>query len=298
MAGAEGRAGLAPGWLGQRIPRACIVGLGLMGGSWAGALHRLGWQVSAVERDTSSLTLAVQKGWIQEGWQEIPPVLDVDLVILALPIKGLQDELSLQFTLSPGTIVTDVGSVKSRICQKYGVESWPGSYFIGGHPMTGSEKSGFGAADPELFQGYPYVLTPEADCPQEVLVHLERLLGQVGALVVYRDAAEHDKQVAMVSHIPHLLAVSLTLAADELAGTSALDLAGRSFRELTRIAESSPEMWQEILVDNSAAILSSLECWQRQLDRLSACVQAQDGEGIATAFRTASKIRQNLGGRG
>jgi len=164
--------------------------------------------------------------------------------------------------------------------------------------MTGSEKSGFSAAQPDLFQGYPYVLTPGEDCPQEVVDCLAKLVQQIGARVVYRDPVQHDQQVAMVSHIPHLLAVSLTLAANDLAGESGLDMAGRSFREITRIVESSPEMWQEIMVGNAASIVEGLECWQRQLDKLSEYVRSQDGQGIAEAFREANRVRENLMGRG
>lgn len=285
---------LSPGWIGQRTPRACIIGLGLIGGSWAGALHRLGWQVWAVEREKDSLAVAKQKGWIQEGWTEIPPVLDVDLVVLALPLQALLAEMDLSGRLYRGTIVTDVGSIKSDICQKNTGRLGQGWFFIGGHPMAGSEKSGFNAAQPDLFQGYPYVLTPGEACPREAVLCLDNLLQQMGARVAYRDPAQHDKQVAMVSHIPHLLAVSLMLAANDLAGKAGLDLAGRSFRDITRIVESSPEMWQEIIVGNADAILEGLASWQQQLDKLSEYVRVLDGQGIAEAFRDANRVRETL----
>lgn len=293
---------LSPGWQGLRCPQACVIGLGLIGGSWAGALHRIGWKVIAVDASKNSLALAEEQGWIEQGFLEIPPHVDADLVILALPLPLIRSGIeTLVGRLNPGTIVTDVGSVKGEVCSD--VKSLLSSdtglgqeriFFIGGHPMTGSEKSGFGAAEPNLFQGYPYVLIAE-DCPEEVVESLSNLLSRLGAQVVLREKEQHDLEVAMVSHIPHLLSVALALAAEDISHDgSALQLAGRSFREVTRIVESSPAMWQEILIQNSEAILHGLDQWQSRLNQLRGYVQAQDGANIAQAFRQAAIVRNRL----
>lgn len=287
---------LSAGWSGDRIPRACIVGLGLIGGSWAGALYKLGWHVSAVEQDPESLNQAINRGWIQEGWTDIPLEIDVDLVIVALPLHRMLESLdNLIGRLKSGVIVTDVGSIKTEISLKASEFRQRGIYFIGGHPMAGSEKSGFIVANPELFKGYPYVLIPEEDCPEQVVQQLEELVVSLGANVVLRQALKHDREVALISHIPHMLAVALTLAAQDVSdqGLSALQLAGRSFRELTRIADSSPEMWQEIFVRNNTAILEGLEYWQKRLNELSEFIRSGNGEGIARAFQQAHIIREN-----
>lgn len=302
MLDAEQKTLLSPGWRGLRRPRACVIGLGLIGGSWAGALHTLGWHVTAVDSSQTSLHKALEREWIQEALLEIPPRIEADLVILALPLPLLGSVFAaLAGRLSPGTIVTDVGSVKSEVCAKvrkllneekaFGPEP---IFFIGGHPMAGSEKSGFEVAEPNLFRGFPYVLIAD-DGPEEALKSLEKILVQLGADVVLRKKEQHDSEVAMVSHIPHLLSVALTLAAEDISEEgSALQLAGRSFRDVTRIAESSPAMWQEIMIKNSEAILKGLDQCQIRLDQLRSYVQAQDGENIAEAFRQAAGVRKRL----
>ncbi len=288
---------LTPGWTGRCQPKACILGLGLIGGSWAGALHFSGWKVFAVDQDQAGIDEAMSRGWVQAGWAEMPQYLEVDLVVLALPLQALAkgyDQLSGR--IPKGTVVTDVGSLKAEICQKARLNAQTGTvdfYFIGGHPMTGSEQSGFEAADPHLFQGYPYVLTPLDDCPQQVVQKLVEVIQGFGAKVVFREPTVHDVEVAMVSHIPHLLAVALALATQDASHGegAALALAGRSFRDLTRIADSSPEMWKEILVRNSDAILGGLTLWEKRIKELRSSLQQGDGEAIAEAFRRAQLVR-------
>jgi len=110
---------LTPGWSGRRIPKACILGLGLIGGSWAGALHLSGWEVFAVDREKASLDEAVSRGWVQAGWTEMPQFLEVDLVVLALPLQVLAKGFDqLVGRIPKGAIVTDVGSIKTEICRQ------------------------------------------------------------------------------------------------------------------------------------------------------------------------------------
>ncbi|CAA7602040.1 prephenate dehydrogenase/prephenate dehydrogenase (NADP+) [Acididesulfobacillus acetoxydans] len=290
---------LSPGWLGESSPLACVVGLGLIGGSWAGALHTRGWRVLAVDHSPDSLERAREMGWIDEGYLSMPEYFDFDLIVLALPLPlllpGLMGLTGLSGKIRPGAIITDVGSLKAEICAEMPELLGKDVWFIGGHPMTGSEKSGIQAATPDLFKGYPYVLTPEG-CREDALLSLTALLEDMGAHVVLRGRERHDEEVAMVSHVPHFLAVALALAAQDISreGDSALELAGRSFREATRVAESSPEMWREIALKNRAAILAGLECWQKRLDELKDCLLSRDGEGIAGSFRAAARVRRTM----
>ena len=289
---------LTPGWSGLRKPKACILGLGLIGGSWAGALHQMGWEVSAVDKESASIDEAIARGWIQAGWTEMPLSLDVDLVILALPLQEFANGYDqLVGRIPKGAIVTDVGSIKAEICNKAEATAQAGSgafHFVGGHPMSGSEQSGFMVADPNLFRGYPYVLTPAADCPLDVVQKLAEVVQGFGANVVFREPKAHDIEVAMVSHIPHLLAVALTFATRDASndGESAFALAGRSFRDITRIADSSPEMWKEVLVRNSDAILDGLTLLEQRIQELCKHLQQGDRESIAEAFRKARAVRE------
>jgi prephenate dehydrogenase len=289
---------LTPGWSGLRIPKACIIGLGLIGGSWAGALHLSGWEVFAVDREKASLDEAIARGWIQTGWTEMPQFLEVDLVVLALPLQAFANGYDqLIGRISKGTIVTDVGSIKGEICKKSEDSAQAGSgafYFVGGHPMTGSEQSGFMVADAHLFRGYPYVLTPAADCPEDVVRKLAEVVQGFGAEVVLRDPKDHDIEVAMVSHIPHIFAGALTLATQDASqdGKSAFALGGRSFQDITRIADSSPEMWKEVLVRNAKAILGGLTLWEQRIKELREYLEQGDKEAIAEAFRKAHAVRE------
>jgi len=288
---------LTPGWLGLRTPKACILGLGLIGGSWAGALHLSGWEVVAVDPDKTSLEEAMDRGWVQAGWTEMPLFLEVDLVVLALPLQEFANGYDLLVGRIPkGAIVTDVGSIKAEICNKSKVDAHAGSgpfHFVGGHPMSGSEQSGFTVADSHLFQGYPYVLTPAADCPQDVVQKLAEVVQAFGAKVVLREPKNHDVEVAMVSHIPHLFAVALTLATRDASkdGVSAFALGGRSFQDITRIADSSPEMWKEVLVRNNDAILGGLTLLEQRIKELREHLEREDREAIAEAFRQAHMVR-------
>ena len=291
---------LTPGWLGLRKPKACILGFGLIGGSWAGALYRSGWEVVAVDPEQASIDAAVGRGWIQAGWTEIPSFMDVDLVVLALPLQEFATGLAkLAGRVPSRAIVTDVGSIKAEICHIAELRSQDESstfYFIGGHPMTGKEQSGFQVADANLFRGFPYVLTPAVDCPQEAIQKLAELIRGFGANVVFRKPKEHDLEVGMISHIPHLLAVALTLAAQDVSedGDSAFALAGRSFREITRIADSSPTMWKEVLVRNSDAVLCGLNLWEKRVQELREFIEQGDKEAIAEAFGKAYAVRSCL----
>lgn len=282
---------LSPGWNGLRTPRACVIGLGLIGGSWAGALARMGWKVSAVDCDENSLRIAQSLEWITEGWGEVPEILDVDLVILALPLPLLPESLTkISGRVPEGVVVTDVGSIKTEVFEIS--RRFPDLYFIGGHPMAGSEKKGFSAAHPELFKGYPYVLTPDPQCSEEVIQRFSELLRSLGAQVIFRQHEEHDRQVALVSHVPHLLALALALSALEgFPEGKPLEMAGRSFRELTRLVDSSPEMWREILIRNAPAVLSSLEIWEGKIQEIRGLIQRLDGEGIIKVFEKAQLAR-------
>ncbi|AGA69772.1 prephenate dehydrogenase [Desulfitobacterium dichloroeliminans LMG P-21439] len=282
---------LSKGWTGERKPRACIIGLGLIGGSWAGALTGKGWSVSAVECDGESLEAAKSREWILEGWPSLPENLDVDLIILATPITLLAGTVTeIRGRIPAGSLITDVGSIKREICQA--TENLESVYFIGGHPMAGSEQRGFRYSSPDLFNGYPYVLTPHQDCPQELVNQFSSLVQSLGARVIFREYEEHDHEVALVSHVPHLLSLALALAASEgFPEGKPLELAGRSFREITRLVDSSPEMWREILLRNASAILYSLDIWEEKLKEIRGVIEHSNGEEIIRVFERAQGAR-------
>ena len=289
---------LSPGWLGQRAPVAWILGLGLIGGSWAGALSARGWKVIGYDLDKISLETALSWGWIKSGCSRLPSHIDADLIILALPLKILLPIMAdLKERVGKGTIITDVCSLKVQVAEKALRFTEQGAFFIGGHPMTGSEKSGFQAANPDLFKGYPYVLTPDDHTPPQVVDRLAKLIKEMGAKLVYRKPLEHDREVGMISHLPHVLAVVLAQSTRDLERTEGLApivLAGRSFRDMTRIADSSPKMWQDIFLNNRESLLESIDIWEKQMNYFKRYLQEMDEEGIEAAFKEAQEARKQL----
>jgi len=294
MANIEERILLSEGWKGERKPKACVIGLGLIGGSWAGALAERGWSVCAIECNSESLRSAKAKGWVEEGYTTMPEKLEVDLVILATPIAFLTENLrQVMVRIAEGALITDVGSIKSEVCRE--TAGLQGAYFIGGHPMEGSEKQGFAYANPELFRGYPYVLTPNPSCPEELVQKFAELLQDMGARVILREAEDHDQEVALISHVPHLLSLALALAAAEgFPEGKPLELAGRSFREITRLVDSSPEMWRDILLRNSSAVLASLDIWENKLKEIREIIERSDEQDILKVFARAQAARSRV----
>jgi prephenate dehydrogenase len=172
----------------------------------------------------------------------------------------------------------------------------PEATFIGGHPMAGSERSGVAAADPELFRGAYYVLTPAKDTDAEAYRGLHRLVTSIGARVISLDAFAHDEAVAAISHVPHIAASALTNLAAERAmgGTDVLRLAAGGFKDMTRIAAGSPDLWTGICLDNRAAVVTGLDELGSQLAEFAALVRAGEREGVRAWLARAAEVRRSL----
>jgi prephenate dehydrogenase len=199
--------------------------------------------------------------------------------------------------LTPGAIVTDVGSTKADVIAAaraaLGARS---SGFVAGHPIAGSEQSGPAAARADLFRDRRVVLTPEADTDPAALEAVRALWQACGAQVETLDAAQHDRIFAAVSHLPHLAAFALV---DELArradGDTYFHFAASGFRDFTRIAGSSPEMWRDVALANRDALIAELDAYQRALDALKAALERRDGAALETIFALARAARERWG---
>jgi prephenate dehydrogenase len=194
-------------------------------------------------------------------------------------------------TASPGTIVTDVGSTKSLIVKQAKTHFTRECHFIGGHPMAGSEKGGWENADSYLFENVIYVLTPMPDSPPNATKALMSLLQTLGAQMVLLDAEEHDRVAADVSHLPHLLAMTLTnfIARAGVASEPRMKLAAGGFRDMTRIAASPFSIWRDILSSNQMNIRQSLHDFIAALQQLAGDLDKQE---IADTFQRANQLRQ------
>ena len=262
--------------------RVAVLGLGLLGGSLALAAKRRGVARTVVgsARRRGPLQAALRDGIIDEIADSREAVRGADLVVLATPVgtmASLVQEVAPE--LAPDALVTDVGSVKAILTDTLPGLLPPGVTFVGGHPMAGSHSQGVEHADPDLFEGACCVLTPLADTPPDAVERLRRFWQALGARVVMRDPAVHDDQVAWTSHTPHVLAFGFAAAlarAPERSG----ELTGGGFRDFTRIAESDPELWSDILTANRKALGAPLAAVGEVLRELGQAIEANDPDGV------------------
>jgi prephenate dehydrogenase len=276
-----------------------IIGCGLIGGSIALALKRRRPELTVAVLDLPERLPAIreagvadQLGTLQDVASHIP---ESSIVILATPVQTVLETIAhLHPFLREQTIVTDVGSTKKQIMTEAQKLLPPGVHFIGGHPMAGSEHSGVEAADPLLFSDKVYALCPYPDTPPDALLSLMDLAESLLALPIAVDPEEHDRIMAMVSHLPQLISVALmntALAGD--AEHAMLDkLAGRGFLDMTRLAASDFGIWKGILETNREAIRDAASHFAQNLALLSSGTPNHD---TALAWEQAGKRRRKMG---
>lgn len=221
-----------------------------------------------------------------------------DFIFLCVPVGNLEEYMGmlLELELKPGCIITDVGSTKASIAHYADSVDWKSAYFIGGHPMAGSERSGVEAATSHLYENAYYVLTPAAGVPESAVARLMELLKHTKAQIVRVDAVQHDNIVGAISHLPHIIAVALV---NQIAGYNKSDplyesLAAGGFRDITRIASSEPAIWRDILLNNREVVLRLLKDWETEMERFAALIENEDGDGIENAFGSAREFRSRL----
>ena len=255
--------------------KAVIVGMGLMGGSLSLALKGAGAVKELVGMDRAQCLDAIKASGASDKvfpLSELPQALEgAELVVLAAPVA---ENIALLDSLAPlvkaGTIMTDLSGTKSAICTKAGEVLPEGVIFLGGHPMTGSERAGIAWAEPLLFENSVYVLTPQNEGERLAAGRLTPALEAIGAQVVLLDVQQHDRIAAMVSHMPHLMAVAVTNAVGRFGQEEpfALRLAAGGFRDLTRTASSPYAVWRDVLGTNREAVKTAIEALRRVLDIL------------------------------
>ncbi len=283
----------------QRLQRLAVVGVGLIGGSFALALKEAGLvaEVVGVGRSQTNLDEALEHGVIDRVATRLEDgVAGADLVLLATPV-GQMDALfqRLASCLGPHTIVTDGGSTKSNVCgfarARLG-EVLP--RFVPGHPIAGAEFSGAAAAKADLYRHKQVVLTPVEETQPGAVERVSALWQACGAQVSIMAPQMHDRIFAAVSHLPHLLSFGLV---EELArrtdGNTFFDFAASGFRDFTRIASSHPEMWRDISLANREALLAELTAYQDQLSRLKTMLEEADGPALEAVFATARAARND-----
>ena len=286
------------GAAGPLIPVLAVVGVGLIGGSFAAALRRAGQvgRVLGVGRNAQSLARAVELGLIDEAASAEEAAARADLILLATPVGGLGDVLSrMRAHLRSDTVLTDGGSTKAEVVEAARVALGDRvAQFVPGHPIAGAERSGPEAADAGLYRKRTVILTPLAENGESSLELVRRAWRACGADVIDMDADAHDRVLASVSHLPHLLsAVYMEQVAEAADAATRLALAGSGFRDFTRIAAGSPEMWRDIFLSNRDAMLAELADVRAVLDRAERAIADGDGAALLTLLDTAARARRN-----
>jgi prephenate dehydrogenase len=279
-----------------QVSRLAIVGLGLLGGSVGRAARARGLarEVVAVGRTPATLARARAAGVVDHVTSDLAEgVAGADLVILCAPVGLLPGMVRNAWPhLAPGALLTDVGSVKSAVVAAG--EACPARAdvaFVGGHPMAGSERSGFDASRADLFEGRLTLLTPTARTPEAAVRRLAGFWEALGSQVRLLAPDAHDRGVAAVSHLVHLAAYGLVAAADE----DALGLAGPGFHDTTRVAASPEALWTDILRENRAPLLETLGQYRTLLARWEDLIRSGDWEALETALGRARARREKLG---
>lgn len=287
-------------------PVVAIVGAGLIGGSLALAAREAG--VTEVRLTDSDEHVRRRAGVLKLG-QVCDTIAEcvagADLVIAAVPSSAVADCLVHAAKHAPHTaVLTDVGSLKRDVVQTVNdaleAASLPASRFVGGHPMAGSEKSGPDASDSQLFHGATWILTPHGNTDDDALQLLSQFLHRLGARVLVLSPKRHDELVAVVSHLPQLVASSLaSVAADaiEKTGDALLAVAAGGFRDTTRIAASDPELWMPILRGNREAVLDALDKMISQLAHMRDALSRDAVDDVKATLARARAARQQLVGK-
>ncbi|AYD63662.1 prephenate dehydrogenase/arogenate dehydrogenase family protein [Achromobacter sp. B7] len=285
------------GAAGPLIPVLAVVGVGLIGGSFAAALRQAGQvgRVLGVGRNAASLARAVELGLIDEAVSAEDAAARADLVLLSTPVGGLKNVLSRMLPhLGANTVVTDAGSTKAEVVdaarQALGEQI---GRFVPGHPIAGAERTGPDAADASLYRGRTVILTPLPQNSAASIALVRRAWQACGASVIDMDADAHDRVLASVSHLPHLLsAVYMEQVATAADARTRLELAGSGFRDFTRIAAGSPEMWRDIFLSNRDAMLAELAEVRAVLDRAERAIANGDDAALLALLDTAAQARR------
>lgn len=270
-----------------------IVGLGLMGGSYAEALTKAGYEVGAVTRKQATIDKALGMGLIAHGTTEVTReyISQFDTVVFALYPHILIEWLEkYQDFIRDGAMITDVTGVKSAVVYKVQEMLRPGLEFVGAHPMAGREASGLDYADASVFQGANYIVTPTAANTEEAIRACEELGRILGFSRISRlDPARHDEMIGFLSQLAHCIAVSLMTCRDDTEELAAYT--GNSFRDLTRIARINDEMWSELFTLNRDTLLDQIDIFTGQLRRLRTAIADGDTETIRAMMRLADSRR-------
>ncbi len=282
------------------INRLAIIGVGLIGGSLALALRRQGMvgEVVGIGRGEANLRRGVELGVIDRySLDPCEGVRGADLIFIATPVCTIAGIIArIAPFLSPGAIVTDGGSVKEEIVAASEPLMPSGTFFVGGHPIAGTEHSGVEAAFADLYENRRCILTPTPQTDPTALALVSRIWEAAGSQVVLMDVHKHDRVLAAISHLPHMVAYSLVNAVGgyDRFDESILRYSAGGFRDFTRIASSDPVMWRDIALMNREALLEMMDFFADSLSHLRRLVAAGESDGLERFFADSKELRDGI----
>ncbi|MBX9033306.1 prephenate dehydrogenase/arogenate dehydrogenase family protein [Gordonibacter massiliensis (ex Traore et al. 2017)] len=284
--------------------RIAVVGLGLVGASFAAAARAAqpDVEIAGVDVDARTRDIARERGWVDAAWTPDDPGFErfvregCDLVVLAAPVDVVEGYFELLAAWDFGGIVTDTASTKTRIAAVAAAVLPHPENYVPGHPMAGSEKNGIDGARADLFQGAHWILCPDASTPAEHFPRLHELVTSLGARVIALPREDHDEAVAVVSHVPHIVASSLVQMACRHADDqqALMRLAAGGFKDSTRIAAGSPELWCGISFDNAEALSAGLAEMQGIIGSFADALAAGDRARMTALLAEAAEARRAL----
>lgn len=267
-----------------------VVGCGLIGGSIGLAGRSGGNVVLGSETDPEAAKIAVSRGCVDQ-LVSLPEVAKADLVFVCVPPNGIIRALDEIFSHAPTTtVVTDCGSVKSAVVAW--LDKTGHTKFVPGHPMAGHEKSGPQYASGWMFRGAKWILTPAKCTSRAAIKAVESAVKEFGATPVRVDAERHDREVALLSHLPHAIAAALVKMTSNLESTEA---SAGSWKDLTRVAGVDPNLWSQILYSNRVEVIKVVKELSAELEALQNALNQASGEEMRQYFRSAKQAKERLG---
>jgi len=273
-----------------------IIGVGLIGGSFALALKNKGLadKIIGYGKNEERLKRAKNLAIINQFTTSLKDAAIADLIVLATPLGVFEKIVSdLAEFLKKGTVVIDVGSVKEWVVDKIEKILPSGVHFVGTHPIAGSDKTGFEYARAELFEGAKVIITPTERTDKSALEKISILWKKVGADVEFMSAKEHDRVYALMSHLPHLISFCMVNAVMEI-DKKLINYAGSGFKSFTRIAKSSPELWGDIFILNSDNILKCLSIFCDQVEEIKKLIKERNLDELKKCIEKAKNLRERI----
>lgn len=275
-----------------------FIGLGLIGGSIAKSIRRIfpDSEILGFDVDQAALSLALEDHTLTKTVTAIEAMNDCDYIFLCAPVHYNIAYLPILKRIMKDTcILTDVGSVKSDIYKAIH-DNRLEDFFIGGHPMVGSERSGYEAANDRLIENAYYFITPSETIDEEKVINFRTFIEDLGAIPIIYSPARHDEITAYISHIPHVIASSLVnlVASKEDENGMLKQLAAGGFKDITRIASSNPVVWEHILLSNPEHVTAGLRTFIQELENMVTAIETEDARSIYSFFDSAKDYRNSI----